>query len=96
MPAILRASKQWPVQMHETRQTFASWALAAGESAAWVARTLGQVTTPMVYKTYGRYIPDVTRKDGSALEGWIAEAGNERQPDRHNGQNPGCLKCLSH
>ena len=44
-------------RMYETRHTFASWALAAGESAEWVARTLGHVNTSMVYKTYGRYIP---------------------------------------
>lgn len=28
--------------------TFASWALAAGKSAEWVARTLGHVNTVMV------------------------------------------------
>jgi integrase len=32
-------------RMYETRHTFASWALAAGESAEWVARTLGHVNT---------------------------------------------------
>jgi integrase len=30
-------------RMYETRHTFASWALAAGESPEWVARTLGHV-----------------------------------------------------
>ncbi len=29
---------------------------------------LGHVDTSMVYKTYGRYIPNLTRADGSALE----------------------------
>ena len=55
-------------RMYETRHTFASWALAAGETPEWVARTLGHVDTSMVYRTYGRYIPNLTRKDGSALE----------------------------
>jgi integrase len=54
--------------MYETRHTFASWALAAGESPEWVARTLGHVNTSMVFKTYGRYIPNLTRQDGSAFE----------------------------
>jgi integrase len=54
--------------MYETRHTFASWALAAGESAQWVAETLGHVDTSMVYRTYGRYIPNLTRRDGSAFE----------------------------
>jgi len=67
-------------RMYETRHTFASWALAAGASPEWVARTLGHVNTSMIYKTYGRYIPNLTRQDGSALEGLLAGAGNEKQP----------------
>jgi integrase len=42
--------------------------LAAGESPEWVAKTLGHVDTSMIYKTYGRYIPNLTRKDGSAFD----------------------------
>jgi integrase len=64
-------------RMYETRHTFASWALAAGESAEWVARTLGHVNTSMVYKTYGRYIPNLTRHDGSALQ--VLLAGNKKE-----------------
>ena len=55
-------------RMYETRHTFATWALAAGELPEWVARTLGHVDTSMVHRTYSRYIPNLTRKDGSALE----------------------------
>ena len=64
-------------RMYETRHTFASWALAAGEMPEWVARTLGHVDTSMVYRTYGRYIPNLTRKDGSALERQWAAGFNE-------------------
>ena len=55
-------------RMYETRHTFASWGLAAGESPEWVARSLGHTDTTMVFKTYGRYIPNLTRLDGSAFE----------------------------
>jgi len=55
-------------RMCKTRHTFASWALAAGESPQWVARTLGHVNTPMICKTSGRYVPNLARQDGSALE----------------------------
>jgi integrase len=55
-------------RMYETRHTFASWALRAGESPHWVARTLGHVDTSMVYRTCGRYIPNLTSLDGSAFE----------------------------
>jgi len=60
-------------RMYEIRHTFASWALPAGETPDWVARTLGHVDTSMVYRIYGRYIPNLTRKDGSAFEKQFCE-----------------------
>jgi integrase len=69
------------IGMDETRHAFASWALAAGESPEWVGRTMGHVSTAMIYKTHGRYIPNLTRQDGSALEVMLAQASNERQPE---------------
>ena len=81
-------------RLYETRHTFASWALAAGESPEWVARTLGHVDTTMIYRTYGCYIPHLTRKDGSAFERQYAEATQKDSPNRHNGghnvPNLGC------
>jgi integrase len=65
-------------RMYETRHTFASWALGKGETPEWVARTLGHVSTAMVYKTYGRYIPNLTRQDGSALEAMLTGTGNKK------------------
>jgi len=67
------------LRMYETRHTFASWALAAGESPEWVARTLGHVNTSMVYKTYGRYIPNLTRHDGTAFEKLYLEATKRKK-----------------
>ena len=82
-------------RMYETRHTFASWALAAGESPEWVARTLGHVNTSMVFKTYGRYIPNLTRQDGSAFERLLtgAMAKNDNLSGhnfRHNNPHSGC------
>ena len=79
-------------RMYECRHTFASWALAAGESPEWVARTLGHVDTSMVYKTYGRYIPNLTRQDGSAFERLYSESTSKSLDTishnlGHNGQN---------
>ena len=81
-------SKQWRAamlksnlryrRMYETRHTFASWALAAGETPEWVAKTLGHVNSSMIYKTYGRYIPNLTRKDGSAFERLYSESANKK------------------
>ncbi len=78
-------------RMYEIRHTFASWALAAGESPEWVARTLGHVDTTMVYRIYGRYIPNLTRKDGSAFERQYNKAvSSSNGSDGHNlGHNRG-------
>ncbi|UCG81347.1 MAG: tyrosine-type recombinase/integrase [Desulfobacterales bacterium] len=66
-------------RMYDIRHTFASWALAAGETPEWVARTLGHVDTSMVYKTYGRYIPNLTRRDGSAFEDQYVASTKKRK-----------------
>jgi integrase len=95
---VLRQNRLWEVfkkalldsglpvrRMYETRHTFASWALAAGETPAWVARTLGHVDTTMVYRNYVRYIPNLTHTDGTALEKRFSEAPNKKgNPERHD------------
>ena len=91
-------------RMYETRHTFASWALGAGELPEWVARTLGHSNTAMVYKTYGRYIRNLTRQDGSAFERLYSESTNKKGNAElcddghnfgHNRQNSGCQKKIS-
>jgi DNA helicase-2/ATP-dependent DNA helicase PcrA len=53
--------------MYQTRHTFASNALAAGEAPSWVAAMLGHRSPEMLFRVYARYIPNRTRRDGSAL-----------------------------
>ena len=53
--------------VYQTRHSFASNALAAGESPSWVAAQLGHATAEMLFKVYARFIPNRTRRDGSAL-----------------------------
>ena len=64
-------------RMYETRHTFASWALGAGELPGWVARTLGHADTSMVYRHYARHIKNLTRQDGSAFEKLYIEMTRE-------------------
>ena len=52
---------------YQTRHSFASNALAAGEDPAWVARQLGHKNVELVFTTYAKWIPTRTRRDGSAL-----------------------------
>lgn len=53
---------------YQTRHTAATLFLASGENPEWVAKTLGHSSTEMLFKVYSRYVPNLTRMDGSAFE----------------------------
>jgi len=50
------------------RHTFATLHIAAGESITWVSRMLGHADVQITLRRYNRYIPNLTREDGSAFE----------------------------
>lgn len=64
-----------PSQM---RHTFATLHIAAGESISWVSMMLGHANVKITLERYNKYIPDLTRDDGSAFEKALckAEKGN--------------------
>ena len=66
---------------YQCRHTAATLWLASGESPEWIARQLGHTTTEMLFRVYSRYVPNLTRRDGSAFERLLTSAiGNgERQ-----------------
>lgn len=70
---------------YQTRHSFASNALAAGEAPSWVAAMLGHASPEMLFRVYARYIPNRTRRDGSALLGRMtgieAQKSGGRTPD---------------
>ena len=53
---------------YQTRHTAATLWLASGENPEWIARQMGHTSTRMLFTTYSRYAPNLTRKDGSAFE----------------------------
>jgi len=55
-------------RLYETRHTAATLWMACGENPEWVARQLGHVNTEMLFKVYSRFVPNLTRQDGSAFE----------------------------
>ena len=61
----LRLPQRRPYQMRHTAATL--W-LAAGEAPEWIARQLGHTTTEMLFRVYSRYVPNLTRQDGSAMD----------------------------
>ena len=73
-----------PYQMRHTAATL--W-LASGEAPEWIARQLGHTSTQMLFKTYSRFVPNLTRQDGSAIDRLLATrfssgaTGANRAPD---------------
>lgn len=53
---------------YQSRHTAATIWLAAGEAPEWIARQMGHTTTKMLFTVYSRYVPNLTRNDGSAME----------------------------
>ena len=53
---------------YQTRHTAATLWLGSGESPEWIARQMGHTNTEMLFKVYSRYVPNLTRRDGSAFE----------------------------
>lgn len=60
---------------YQTRHTAATLWMAAGENPEWVARQLGHVDTMMLFKTYSRFVPNLTRQDGTAFDGLLSREG---------------------
>lgn len=57
------------------RHTAATLWLAAGENPEWIARQMGHSTTEMLFKVYSRYVPNLTRNDGTAFSQLLANNG---------------------
>ncbi|MCG5961086.1 site-specific integrase [Acinetobacter baumannii] len=62
---------------YQTRHTAATLWLSAGENPEWIARQLGHSTTEMLFRVYSRYIPNITRRDGSAFEAMLEKLNTE-------------------
>ncbi|WP_336162698.1 Arm DNA-binding domain-containing protein [Acinetobacter ursingii] len=71
--AYLGLDKRRPYQ---TRHTAATLWLGSGENPEWVARQLGHNTTEMLFRTYSRFIPNLTRQDGAAMNNLLSSKIN--------------------
>jgi integrase len=77
--ATLVKAKLRPRDFYNTRHTFATHALAAGEDPGWVAKMLGHTTLHMLVTRYYQYVPNLTRKDGSLLAQWLEKGGKPKR-----------------
>ena len=69
---LLRHLKLEKRRPYETRHTAATLWLASGENPEWVAKQLGHANTQMLFTVYSRFVPNLTRNDGSAFERMVA------------------------
>ncbi len=65
--------------VYNTRHMFATYALASGEDPGWVAKMLGHTTLLTLMTRYQRYVPNLTRQDGSLL---ARQLGRQRGASR--------------
>jgi len=66
---------------YQTRHTYASMMLTAGESPMWVANQMGHADWGMIRRTYGRWIPDSTPDAGLKAVALFANAKPEIEPE---------------
>jgi integrase len=69
---LLRHLGLTPRRPYQMRHTAATLWLASGEAPEWIARQLGHTSTEMLFRVYSRYVPNLTRQDGSAMERLLA------------------------
>ncbi|WP_372747148.1 Arm DNA-binding domain-containing protein [Litorivivens sp.] len=70
-PTLLRLELPYR-RLYQTRHTAATLWLASGEAPEWIARQMGHSSTQMLFNVYSRYVPNLTRQDGSAIERVLA------------------------
>ena len=58
---------------YQTRHTAATLWLASGENPEWVSRQLGHSNSEMLFRVYSKFIPNLTRQDGSAFEAILSK-----------------------
>jgi len=62
---------------YQTRHTYASMMLSAGENPAWIARQMGHTNMNMVLQKYGRYMPDHDPLAGQKIIARMSQIGHK-------------------
>jgi integrase len=72
---------------YQTRHTAATLWLASGENPEWIAKQMGHSSTEMLFTKYSKFIPNLTRKDGSAFEKFLKDRIEDDNLDKKKGDN---------
>lgn len=75
-PALRRAGVAYR-NPYQTRHTYASTLLTAGEDPMWVAQQMGHKDWGMIRKRYGRWIPEVDNSAGSKVMALWSQVGHK-------------------
>ncbi|HYA13541.1 MAG TPA: site-specific integrase [Syntrophales bacterium] len=82
-PALKKSGLK-PRSMYQTRHTFATLMLDAGEHPGWVQRILGHETMQMIYEKYYSHIRNYERDDGSAFMERVFNSAARRESEDEN------------
>jgi integrase len=61
---------------YQTRHTYASMLLTAGEDPMWVARQMGHSDWGMIRKVYARWLPDINPNAGAKIDSLLPVFGH--------------------
>ena len=78
IPTLRRAGVAYRTP-YQTRHTYASTLLSAGENPMWVAQQMGHTDWGMIRRVYGRWIPDVDRTGGDKIMAIWSQDGHKEQ-----------------
>lgn len=68
---LLGFKRRRPYQLRHTAATL--W-LASGENPTWIARQLGHASVEMLFRTYARWVKNMTQRDGAAFDALLASS----------------------
>jgi len=71
-----------PRSLYQTRHTFATLMLDAGEHPGWVQKMMGHETMQMIYEKYYSYIKNYDRDEGSAFMERVFTVQTDQQIDK--------------
>lgn len=69
---LLRHLGLKPRRPYQMRHTAATLWLASGEAPEWIANQMGHSNSQMLFTVYSRFVPNMTRRDGSAIDRLLA------------------------
>ena len=69
---LLRHLGLKPRRPYQMRHTAATLWLASGEAPEWIANQMGHANSQMLFTVYSRFVPNLTRCDGSAIDRLLA------------------------